>query len=85
MAKYRTPSEIEKHANVTGDWRECTRRQNKALEHHALMDWLAFEATLRAYLREFPNQDLDEIVSAFTGRGPEDLNADQPEWAKVTE
>ncbi len=65
----RTVSKAEQCANIDNDWR-------KALDLHiatrtSQMDWLGFEAVLRAYIRDSKNHDLDLIVGEFTLRGYE--------------
>lgn len=66
--KNKGPSKIEAQANLTGDWKACTEAAwNNGFE----MDWLGLEATLRAYVRDSRNTDVDKIVAAFTKRGNE--------------
>jgi hypothetical protein len=45
---------------------------NAAWENKASkMDWLGLENTLREYVRVTGNEEVDEIVAAFTKRGHE--------------
>ena len=69
-SRSRQVSHSERIANTENDWR-------KALKYHmdrnypTVMDWGGFEATLRAYVRDSKDHNLDKIVAEFTGRGYE--------------
>lgn len=66
----RKVSEAEAVANLTGDWRKGLAAHLNARQSPT-MDWIGLEATLRAYVKETKNHEVDKIVAEFTGRGYE--------------